>query len=244
MKAAITNDTAAVVVVGGDGTTREVAGALAGRSIPLVPVPGGTENIVARAYGISADPEAVFRAVLDGPRRPCDLGLINGRIPFLIALGLGVDAEVCAALASRRQGHISKLHYFWPCVQTFLRYGFPVLHVEIDGVEAFHGAGQVFVGIMPHFGGGVRILENAVCDDGLLDVCILPCSSRWGLVHSVAAVLSRRHTARRGCIYRQCNRLRVESACAVKMQTDGDPIGLLPAEVEIRCRALTLVAAV
>ena len=49
--AAVDYDCAMVVVVGGDGTVREVAHGLEGSDKPLLIVPGGTENLLANELG-------------------------------------------------------------------------------------------------------------------------------------------------------------------------------------------------
>src|ERR1035437_967454 len=43
-----------IVVAGGDGTVAEVAGALAGSTVPMAVVPTGTTNVVAREFGVAS----------------------------------------------------------------------------------------------------------------------------------------------------------------------------------------------
>ena len=49
----------AVIVAGGDGTVGKVAKRLAGTDVPLVVLPTGTANNIARSLGIGVDPHAV-----------------------------------------------------------------------------------------------------------------------------------------------------------------------------------------
>ena len=116
--------TQAVVVVGGDGTIREVIEGLQGRPTPIAILPTGTENLVAKQFGFRFDAETLLRRIRTGEPRPVDVGEINGR-RFLVVAGAGFDAEVVARLRARRTGHITHLSYFQPIWRTFREHRFP-----------------------------------------------------------------------------------------------------------------------
>lgn len=82
-------DVARVVLIAGDGTMAAVAGALAGSGKLLVPLPGGTMNLIARDLGFSADLEAAIREVAKARPAPIDVAFVNGRA-FLNNAVLGV----------------------------------------------------------------------------------------------------------------------------------------------------------
>jgi len=102
-----------VVALGGDGTVNEVVnGLLVGVLDPnpdelpaLGIVPGGNANVMARALGIPADPVeatgALMSAVSNGRTREVGLGQADDRW-FTFAAGLGLDAEVVAAVERAR----------------------------------------------------------------------------------------------------------------------------------------------
>jgi diacylglycerol kinase (ATP) len=79
-----------VVVNGGDGTVMECASGLIGSNVPMVILPGGTANVMARELGLPFDliealtlavnPEAVIRSV--------DMGQV-GEHYFLLRAGMG-----------------------------------------------------------------------------------------------------------------------------------------------------------
>ncbi|MDP3971676.1 MAG: diacylglycerol kinase family protein [Candidatus Nanopelagicales bacterium] len=110
-----------VIALGGDGTVNEVVnGLLQGRGPgPDTPVlgvvPAGNANVFARALGYPADPiEAtgeLMARLKSGARRTISLGLasgpeLTGARYFTINTGLGIDAEIIAAMESaRRAGH-------------------------------------------------------------------------------------------------------------------------------------------
>lgn len=105
----------AVVVLGGDGIVNTVANAMldAASTAALVPLPGGTTNVVARSLGLPArltDAEPVARAALEGGRvGRRGVGRVDGRA-FLANAGIGFDASVVARTEAaparkRRFGH-------------------------------------------------------------------------------------------------------------------------------------------
>ena len=71
------NEGGAVVVVGGDGTVREVATSLPGPSLPLVVLPMGTENLVARYFQMRRAPNAVVDLLRNGRPIEIDVGQMS-----------------------------------------------------------------------------------------------------------------------------------------------------------------------
>ena len=233
-------DARAMLVVGGDGTVREVVEGLINRAVPLVIVPAGTENLVARHFGMSAVPGRIVETVLRGAVARCDVGLINGR-HFLIMVGVGFDAAVVAEMTRARAGHIGHLDWAGPIWRAFRRYGFPRIRVEVDGEQVFDDRGLLFAGVLPCYGGGLQILRGAVPDDGLLDVCILRCSSRLALLGQVIRLGRGRHVTHPSCIYLRCKNLCTTSPEPVLVQADGDPMGSLPVSLSVLPQAATFL---
>jgi YegS/Rv2252/BmrU family lipid kinase len=231
----------AVLAVGGDGTVREVAAGLTGSKVPMVVVPAGTENIVAKHFGYRADAAGVTETIVTGHEAPCDVGLING-MKMLIVAGVGFDAAVVHRLAVRRTGHISYLTYVEPIWHTFWYHRFPQVRVEVDGQDVFEGAGMVFVGLLPRYSIGLRLIPNARCDDGLLDVCVFSCRSRAQLLrHAVRASVGR-HMHSAGVLHYQGRRVLVSTKDKiVPVQVDGDPAGTLPIDCSVVDSGLRLL---
>src|SRR5262249_61741869 len=67
-----------VFAVGGDGTVRACAEALAGTAIPLAIVPRGTANLAARALGIPHPLGAALATGFGGDERPIHLATADG----------------------------------------------------------------------------------------------------------------------------------------------------------------------
>ncbi len=138
-----------LVVLGGDGTVNEaVNGLLAEGPHPAVPdlavVPGGGTNVFARALDLPRDPVEATGALLDalreGRRRAVGLAMADDRW-FTFSSGMGLDAEVVAAVDARRRrgATIGNGAYVRAAVRHFFTgtdRRHPALRVEADGRPA------------------------------------------------------------------------------------------------------------
>ena len=92
-----------VFAVGGDGTVRACAQALAGSQVPLAIVPRGTANLVATALGIPSSLGAALAVGFGQHERRIDLAVADG-ITFAAMAGIGLDAAVVGATAAGLKG--------------------------------------------------------------------------------------------------------------------------------------------
>lgn len=222
----------AVIAVGGDGTVREVVEGLIDCPTPILIVPVGTENIVAKEFRCRLDVERLWQTLQRGRLRRVDVGLVNDR-PFLIVAGIGFDAEVVDRLVDQREGHITHLSYFWPLWRTFWEHRFWPVRVVVDGELVCHEPALVFVGNLARYSIGLRILRDAHTDDGMLDVCIYRCRWQGRLLLQACRTILRTHVASRRVIYRRCRRVAVTSDYPLAVQADGDPAGRVPASFSV-----------
>ena len=123
----------AVVVAGGDGTVRLVAGVLAGTEVPLGILPTGTACVYARNLGLPRRLKALRRA-LCGRIVRADIGWakIDAQppTPFLVACGMGRDAEAIAQVSSRLKRRIGWLAYADAGFRVLQR---RPIHLQVNG---------------------------------------------------------------------------------------------------------------
>lgn len=231
-----------VVVFGGDGTIREAANGTLGGNTPILVVPSGTENILAKYLGIRADPDLLVGVIRDGVAYEMDT-IRRNDAHFLLVAGIGFDAEVVRRVSEGRSGHISYASYFWPIWRTFWSYRHPQVHVAADGATIFRGPGMVFVGNVPRYAIGLRLLQHAHPADSLMDVCVFPCAGRVSLIRHAVNALLRRHLSRGRAIYRQARRVEVSALGPVELEIDGDLGAPLPAEFEVVPRLVRFLVA-
>ena len=180
------------------------------------------------------------RALLHGKQVQCDVGVVNER-HFLALVGVGFDADVVDRLVRSRAGHIGYLNYFWPIWQTFWTHRFPPLRVEVDDECVFEGEGMAVLGVIGRYAAGLRILAHARCDDGLLDVCVLPCSGRVELALQAWRIWRGKHTEHRSVVYRQGKNVTITSREPVHYEVDGDTGGHLPVRCSLLPKAVTFL---
>ena len=236
----------AAIVIGGDGTLRAVAHRLfldprdpAGGNPPLLVVPLGTANLMGRHLGIRWNDrtlEAQVAAAITSHRVvSLDTARANGRL-FLLMTGIGFDAHVVHELARLRRGPIRITSYVTPALSALMDYAYSPLHVVVDGREVFGPEpGIVFVGNLPEYGTGFPVLPQARADDGVLDVCAMPCRSRQDLLKLFLQATIGEHVRAEGVAYVKGKHVSITTPGGqpVPMQVDGDPAGHTPAEIDL-----------
>lgn len=228
------------VACGGDGLVHLATQVLAGTGIPLGIVPAGAGNDVARYLGLPRrDPVAAADRIIASRARTMDLAR-SGSTYFVTVLAAGLDA-----LVNERANAMT-----WPRGQ--MRYNlatlaelrtFQPLHyvLDLDGVERQVDAMLVAVGNGPSFGGGLRITEGAVLDDGLLDVVIIKPMSRPDLLRTYPKLFTGTHVRHRQYEHHRVRRVTV-AAPGIVAYADGERFGALPLTVECVPQALTVLA--
>ncbi|XZE55211.1 diacylglycerol/lipid kinase family protein [Planctomycetaceae bacterium SH139] len=136
-----------VIAAGGDGTVNLLASRLSAE-VPIMPLPLGTENLLARHYGMFVGrrlPAASWftEVVLRGRTEVIDAGLArflgSGRQQprermFLIMASVGFDAEVVRRMHLTRRGHIRRWSYFKPIWSMLRNYRYPLVRVRAEGL--------------------------------------------------------------------------------------------------------------
>jgi diacylglycerol kinase (ATP) len=228
----------AVVAAGGDGTFRLVAERTP-PGTPLVVLPLGTENLLARYMGFTADTAALAKIIADGYTTQLDAGMAGTRL-FTMMAGCGFDAEVVRRLHGERKGNIHHLSYAKPILEAIRQYEYPELRVYYapdDGnsteLTAEITARWVFVVNLPRYAGGLSFAPQASGTDGLLDVCTFKEGSLlYGLMYLGGVILGQ-HEAMQDFTHIQTRHVRVEAASQAPFQLDGDPGGEVPVEFSV-----------
>jgi len=189
---AVTAGAGLVFAVGGDGTVRACAEALAGTEIPLAIVARGTANLAARALRLPHRLGAALAVGFGGHERRIDLATADG-MTFAAMAGLGVDAAVVAAAPAWLKSRAGWLAY--AAAGAGLAHGpRATFEISLDGTPLACAARSVVAGNAGLLPGGFVLLPAARLDDGQLDVGILAPASLldWGRVAHLVLTGSRR----------------------------------------------------
>lgn len=161
-----------VVAGGGDGTLRDVAEAMAGATASLALLPLGTANDFAKAAGVPLEPEAAL-ALLEQPPRAVDLGQVGDQVFLNMATG-GFGSQVTANTSEDLKKVLGAAAYLITGLTRFSE--LQAASVELRGPD-FEWQGNILalgIGNGRQAGGGHELCPEAVIDDGLLDISILP----------------------------------------------------------------------
>lgn len=182
-----------IIAGGGDGTLRDVAEAMAQAraDASLVLVPLGTANDFAKAAGVPLEPAQAL-ALLDVAPRAIDLGQVGGQVFLNMATG-GFGSQVTANTSEDLKKVLGGAAYLFTGLTRFSE--LKAAYGELEGPD-FQWKGEMLalgIGNGRQAGGGHVLCPQAMADDGLLDVSILPApqevvgtlrelmSNGWGL---------------------------------------------------------------
>ena len=228
-----------LAVVGGDGMVHLALQAVANTETRLGLIPAGTGNDVARYFDIPRrDPAAATDVVIAGKERRVDLARVGSTF-FVTVMAAGFDAIVNER-ANAMAWPKGQMRYNLATVAE-LRTLRPIPYVvDFDGEQQRFEATLVAVGNGASFGGGLRITEGAVLDDGLLDVVWFRPLSRRALLRSYPKLFKGTHVHHPDYRHRRVRKVTL-AAPGITAYADGERVGPLPLTVEVAPLALRVL---
>jgi diacylglycerol kinase (ATP) len=235
---AVADEFDSLVAMGGDGLVHLALQAAAYSTTTLGVVPTGTGNDAARSLGLPrSDPLAAADVVVAGHTRCIDLGRVGG-VYYASVLSTGFDSLVNERANAMRWPR-GQMRYNLATVAE-LRVLRPLPYVlEFDGEEQQRVAVLVAVGNGPSYGGGLRMCEGALVDDGLLDVVIIKPITKLELLRVYPRLFTGTHVHHPAYEHRRVKRVSV-AAAGIVAYADGERLGPLPVTAEVAASALTV----
>lgn len=239
-RASIADGVDSLVVCGGDGLVHLGAQAVAGTGVPLGIIPAGTGNDVGRLLGLPrTDPIAAADRVIASRTRTLDLARVGTRV-FVTVLAAGFDAIVNER-ANTMTWPRGQMRYNLATVAELRTFRPLRFTLDLDGESLTTDAMLVAVGNGPSYGGGLRMAEGALADDGLLDVVIIKEMSRPRLIRTYPKLFSGTHVTVPEFVRHRVRSVTV-AAPGVVAYADGERLGALPLTVTCDPGALTVLA--
>ena len=227
-----------LVVSGGDGMVHLGAQAVATTATRLGIIPTGTGNDVARYFDLPRkDPVAAADRVIAGRTRTIDLARSGSRY-FVTVLAAGFDAIVNER-ANRMTWPKGQMRYNLATIAELRTFQPLPYTLDLDGEVRRLDAMLVAVGNGPSFGGGLRITEGALLDDGLLDVVIIRPMSRPGLIRTYPKLFKGTHVTHPQYEHHLVRSVTI-AAPGITTYADGERFGDLPLTVSCAPGALTV----
>lgn len=173
------------VTVGGDGTNNEIINGIFTQDvvpttdITLAVIPIGTGNDWSRTFEFPQEYKKIVDILKAGNTFVHDVGKLtyyNNGDPqiryFLNAAGTGLDENICKATNQmKEQGKKGAALYMMSTVKCLLKYRY--VHVQItidDKVVVDDDVLNLSIGNCKYVGGGMKLMRDAIPNDGLLDI--------------------------------------------------------------------------
>lgn len=237
----------ATIAAGGDGTVNAVVSRIpVGASIGVLPL--GSENLLAKHYGFSLDPEACCRRLVANRTEILDAMDIDGRLALLMA-SIGFDASVVRRVHQNRRTHITRWAYRYQAFRTWFTYRWPPMEVEVlapkpkSAVNSVYRTQWCFLFNFPRYATGLQIVPEADPNDGLLDVGLFEKSSALRGLFQYWDVLRGRHRTRSDWKQFRAESIRITSNALVQpdVQIDGDWVCSTPLLVKVLSKRFRLL---
>ncbi|CRK58813.1 Transcription regulator [contains diacylglycerol kinase catalytic domain] [Alloactinosynnema sp. L-07] len=229
-----------VVAVGGDGLVRDVAQGVVAADGTLGIVPAGRGNDLARKLDLPTDHAALGELLLNAPERRIDVIDAAGSI-VLGNVYAGIDS-LSARIINDNRWMPAKLIYRLAPALALLRWQPPVYTVTADGETITAKADTVIVANSGTYGHGLRIVPDAVVDDGLLDVMIVSAGPKRRLAAFMSQAKTGTHVGRPEVRVVRAREVTLDADRPVPVGADGDDLGALPCKIRIRPAALRILA--
>ena len=219
-----------VMAGGGDGTVNQVVTGLVAaagetKNLPhLAVLPLGTANDLAHACRIPLDPLAALRLAHSGPSVRVDVGSVNGRSLLNVATG-GFGTQVTVATPPELKKLLGGAAYLLTGLTHFT--SIRPEHGRMRGPGfAWEGDFLVLaVGNGRQAGGGHQLCPEALLDDGLFDVRVLPRLPKDELAQGLRDLLREGIGAvHHAVVGARVARLEIETKEALQINLDGEPI--------------------
>lgn len=225
-----------VMALGGDGTIRAVARAVATTQMPMGIIAMGTGNLLARNLRLPLNNvRASIQTALSGDDIRIDVASItvkraDGSIlddVYLVMAGVGFDAEIMANTSATLKKKIGHAAYTVSGLQRLIG---PTkkIFVSLDGaVPKRRKVRSLVVGNCGELFGGLSLIPEAAPDNGRLNCALLAPQGLLGWASVARQVLSKRRND--VAVLEHFTARTVDAVMAQPMvgQVDGDPIGLV-----------------
>lgn len=235
-----------LISAGGDGTLSSVIDGLVGTEVPLVIIPTGTWNALARALDIPLQvDQAVDLLFQEHNVRTIDAMDVNGRY-FVLSVSAGIGALTMKDVEREDKRRLGKLADLRKAVAEMLAFRAFQFEVKIDDQITKFRASELLVANTAIL--GIKALQldpNIHMDDGKLNVCRIYANNITDYLKLGVSMLRTDQKRSWNVLCMEAlKEVEIRSKQRLPVQGDGELIGQLPITVKIRPKAVRIVTPV
>ncbi|HZG68590.1 MAG TPA: diacylglycerol kinase family protein [Herpetosiphonaceae bacterium] len=235
-----------VVAAGGDGTINEVVNGLSANwsQARLGIIPLGTGNDFCRTIDVSLDVHEAIETLARGESHAVDVVCVESDATryFINVSSGGFSGLVDERLTGEMKatwGPMAYLRSALAALPDLTNYHMTIQFDDGDPRELV--AYNVVLANARFVAGGVPIAPEALLDDGLVDVIIVPAASLPRLATLAPMVMLGRHLQSEDITFRRARRVAIESQPGMWFNTDGELVGNQPATFTVLPRVLQVI---
>jgi diacylglycerol kinase (ATP) len=246
-----------IMVVGGDGTNHEVMNGImqqqtvATTAITHCLVPVGTGNDWIRTHALPRDIGQIIKNIKTQKTQLQDVGKVYFRAAdgareryFMNVAGLAYDAFITRKTNENPNFIRNKIFYFYLVLRCLFQYRPQQARITFDAQSVENQYYTINVGICKYNGGGMRLVPQAIPDDGLFALTLVRKMPIWGVILSTPFLYNGKIGKHPLGFVTQAKDIRIESLEneGILLELDGEYVGTSPIRFEIVPKALRFVS--
>lgn len=235
------NEAHAVIVGGGDGSVNLVLPSLRETKLPLLVIPCGTANNLARHFSLPEDIKRSLKLLKEGKVVDIDLGEVND-ILFVNVAGLGLSTEVNLRVSKKLKKHLGVLAFILTAIQLATKMNpFRAVITTDKKIALPTKSWQISVCNGKHYGAGMTIKHNATLNDGKLHCLSTEVKKWWNGFLLIKAFMTGRYKKDQDVTLLSAKELKIETRRKFSIDVDGDIKTTTPAIFRVIPKALRII---
>jgi YegS/Rv2252/BmrU family lipid kinase len=257
---ALTNGTARVIAVGGDGTLGEVVngyldetGRAINEAVSIGLLPSGTGSDFARSLGLTPGDESISTAVgsetrlLDAARADFrDRHGVRASRIFMNVASFGLGGDV-SALVNRWRNSVprwvgGRVRFAAAAVAALGRYKNVPVSLRVDECEIEISSNLIVVANGRFAGGGMMLAPHASLDDGLVDLIMTDRANRLDVIRELPRIQRGGYLKNFKVTELRAREVSITTEAPMAIDLDGEMVGFTPARVTVLPSVVRLAA--
>jgi len=244
-----------IIAVGGDGTFNEVVNGFFENDEAINPdavlglISAGTGADFIKTIGLPVDWTEAIKKIKNDRKKKIDLGLIEYFMEdnspkkryFINVAGAGISGSVVKKVNSTSKILGGFASFLAGTISTVLEYQNKRTEIIFDDqLKIEKITNNVIIGNGKFIGGGMKVLPDALPDDGFFDVLIIGDISKFEFFENVPKIYKGTHLENPKLDLRRAKTVQINSSEKILLDIDGEQEGFTPAKFTVIPSALSI----